>query len=125
MEPTTEFLTPEECLEVDTALLTAHDKFSARVAIYALRSLKIIANQSGQAIADLQPEQIIAWVENDPSLQPDIDANFRIFWSRLVISAAHPLQQIAAAQGGKIEDITVPQVVAWFEQIAKHKLEQN
>ena len=125
MEPTTEFLTPEECLEVDMALLTSHDKFSARVAIYALRSLKTIASQSGQAIADLQPEQIIAWVENDPSLQQGIDANFRIFWSRLVISSAKPLQQIAAAQGGAIEDITVKQVVTWFEQIAQRKLAQN
>jgi hypothetical protein len=29
MQPNSEFLTPEECLEVDKALLTAKDKFSA------------------------------------------------------------------------------------------------
>jgi hypothetical protein len=125
MQPATEFLTPEECAEVDKALLTAHDKFSARVAIYALRSLKEIAAQSAQPIADLQTDQIIAWVEQDPSLQQGVDANFWLFWSRLVISALNPLQQIAAAQGGAIEQITLPQVIAWFEQEAKRKIENN
>jgi hypothetical protein len=125
MQPPPEFLTTEECLEVDKALLTAHDKFSARVAIYALRSLKTIATQSGQAIADLHPDQITAWIEQDPSLQQTADANFRIFWSRLVLSSLNPLQQIVSQVGGAIEDLTVAQVVAWFEQLAKRKLDQN
>jgi len=125
MEPNTEFLTPEECAEVDKALLTSRDKFMTRVAIYSLRSLKQIAQQSGQAIADLQNSQIAEWVANDPSLQQGIDQNFKGFFTQLTIAALKPLNQSAAESGVTIEDLTVPQVVSWFEQEAKRRLEQG
>ncbi|MGI0485576.1 hypothetical protein ACN4EK_09085 [Pantanalinema rosaneae CENA516] len=125
MQPPTEFLTPEECAEVDKALLTSHDKFTARVAIYALRSLKQIAAQSNCAIADLTPEQIEDWIYQDPSLQQGIDRQFKQFFSRLVISSRKPLEQTATETKTKIEDLTIPQVVTWFEHQAKLKLDRN
>jgi hypothetical protein len=114
-----ELLTVEECNAVDAALLTAHGKFNARVAIYALRSLKQISRETGQAIAELQPNTIATWVESDPSLQHNVDNNFRSFWTRLVLSAMQPLTQAAENAGVAIADLTVQQVIQWFEQEAK------
>ncbi|MBW4440205.1 MAG: hypothetical protein KME10_02995 [Plectolyngbya sp. WJT66-NPBG17] len=122
MQPNSEFLTPEECIEVDKALLTSKDKFSARVAIYSLRSLKQIAQTSGQVIADLQPMQIEGWIYQDESLQGGIDNEFKKFFSKLVIASINPLNQIAQANGTEIESLTVQQVVAWFEAKAKEAL---
>ncbi|HEY9616140.1 MAG TPA: hypothetical protein V6C64_04830 [Microcoleaceae cyanobacterium] len=125
MEPSTEFLTPEECAEVDKALLTSHDKFTARVAIYALRSLKQIAAQSNCTIAELTPEQIEDWIYQDPSLQVGLDRQFKQFFSRLVISSRKPLEQVAIETKTNIESLTIPQVVTWFEHQAKLKLDRN
>ncbi len=123
LDPNTEFLTVEECHTVDAALLTAHGKFNARVAIYALRSLKQIALETGTPIDQLQPAAIATWVEADPSLQNNLDTNFRGFWTKLVLSAIHPLNQAAAAAGVPIDDLDIRQVIQWFEQIAKAELE--
>ncbi|MBD1824705.1 hypothetical protein H6F51_19745 [Cyanobacteria bacterium FACHB-DQ100] len=125
MQPNSEFLTPEECIEVDKALLTSKDKFSARVAIYSLRSLKKIAQASGQAIADLQPTQIEDWIYQDESLQGGIDNEFKKFFSKLVVASINPLMQIAQTNGTPIESLTVPQVVAWFEAKAKEALKSQ
>jgi hypothetical protein len=124
MDPQTEFLTLEECAEVDKALLTSRDKFSARVAIYALRSLKQIAQQAGCAIAELTTAQIEDWIYQDASLQGRIDSEFKKFFTQLVIASNRPLTQVAQAQNCAIEALTVPQVVAWFEQLAKQRLAQ-
>jgi hypothetical protein len=125
MQSSEEFLTPEECAEVDKALLTAHDKFTARVAIYALRALKTIAQQTQISIAALEPTQIEDWVYQDPSLQQSGDREFRHFFSQLVISALKPLKQMAQETGIPLEALTVPQVVTWFEDLAKRRLERN
>lgn len=133
MNPSTEFLTPEECAEVDQALLTAHDKFSARVAIYALRSLKAIADQEGMAIANLQPYQIEDWVYQDTSLPGDLhstdendaDRKFRQFFFNLVLSSTRPLNQMAKELGIEVEQLTVAQVITWFEAQAKERLQNS
>jgi hypothetical protein len=124
MDATTEFLTPEECAEVDKALLTSKDKFAARVAIYSLRSLKQISQESGLAIADLAHEQIEDWIYQDSSLQGGIDSEFKRFFTQLVISSMRPLNQVGQDAGLEIGDLTVPQVVSWFEKQAKIKLGQ-
>ncbi|RMF68743.1 MAG: hypothetical protein D6742_04275 [Cyanobacteria bacterium J069] len=86
-----------------------------------------MAQQSRRAIADLSSEQIAAWVDQDPTLSPDkgFDDAFKVFFGRLVISSLKPLHQIAAAANQPIETLTVPQVVDWFEQAAKRRIEQN
>lgn len=123
-EPTREFLTPEECAEVDKALLTSRDKFMTRVAIYSLRSLKQIAQQSGQTIADLNSRQIADWVANDPSLQQSMDSNFKDFFTQLTISSLKPLNESANDAGVAIEALTIPQLVSWFEKQAKLNLDR-
>jgi hypothetical protein len=122
-DPPTEFLTVEECHTVDAARLTAHGKFNARVAIYALRSLKQIALETHTPIGDLQPQAIATWVEADPSLQNNLDTNFRSFWTKLVLSAINPLNHAAATAGVPIGDLDIRQVIQWFEQVAKAELE--
>lgn len=107
--------------------MTASDRFSARVAIYSLRCLQQIAQQRGGAIADLSAQQIADWVEQDPTLSPDngFDDAFKVFFGRLVISSLNPLHQIAAEAEQPIETLTVPQIVAWFEQAAKQRIERQ
>jgi hypothetical protein len=123
MQTGTEFLTPEECAEVDKALLTSRDKFSARVAIYSLRALKQIAQESGQAIAKLQPSQIEDWIYQDETLQTGLDSEFKKFFTHLVIASINPLTKAAQANGSSIEQLTVPQVVSWFEAEAKLRMQ--
>ena len=122
MQPSTEFLTPEECAEVDKALLTSREKFSARVAIYALRSLKQIAQANGTAITQLDPQQIETWVYEDESLQGGIDREFRQFFAQLVLASLKPLKQMAQKAGVAIETLTVTQVIVWFEEQARLNL---
>lgn len=122
MENPSKFLTVEECHQVDGALLTSREKFTARVAIYALRSLKTIALEEDCAIAKLSPEKITAWIHQDPSLQETQDGNFRNFFSQIVLGALRPLKEIAQQRNGPIEDLTVSQVIEHYEAIAKASL---
>ncbi|WP_421654486.1 hypothetical protein [Leptothermofonsia sp. ETS-13] len=116
MQPYTEFLTAEECAEVDKALLTSHDKFTVRVAIYALRSLKQIAQQHQTTIDALTSEQIEDWVYQDESLQGGSDRQFKQFFSKLVSSSLTPLKLIAQEFGVRVEDLAIPQVISWFRK---------
>jgi hypothetical protein len=122
MDPNTELLTVEECAAVDAALLTTHAKFNARVAIYALRLLKQIAVEADTAIADISPPQIITWVESDPQVQASRDTAFRQFWAKLVLSAQQPLQQAADLAQVNLGELTVAQVIQYFEQQAKAQI---
>jgi hypothetical protein len=122
-----QFLTPEECAEVDSTLMPARDRFSARVAIYALRSLKQIAEQTGVPIGELTDRQIIHWVEQDPVLRPEhgFDTSFKGFFAKLVLASLKPLRQISQENGSAIETLTLSQVVNWFEQQAKLRIQQE
>jgi hypothetical protein len=128
MEPIPNFLTVEESNQVDGALLTSRSKFTVRVSLYALRSLKAIAQSRNCAIADLDPQAIAQWIAQDPSLQdpslPDgIDQGFLTFFTQLVTSALNPLQKIAGE--GPLEAIEIQQVIAWFEQQDRDHLGQS
>ena len=124
MESPVEFLTVEECHQVDAALLTSREKFTSRVAIYALRSLKTIATQQNCTINSLSQETIIEWIHSDPSLQETQDGNFRSFFSQIVLGAIRPLQTIAndGEKDGAIESVTVAQVISHYEAQAKASL---
>lgn len=108
-------------------MLTARDRFSARVAIYSLRALKQIGQQQEVPIEGLQSETITNWVEQDPTLQPEqgFDSNFKRFFSRLVISSLKPLKQIALENGMAIETLTPAHVITWFEKEAKTRIDQG
>ncbi|MFM9264703.1 hypothetical protein [Tychonema sp. BBK16] len=120
-----DFLKPEECAEVDMALLSSKEKFSARLAIYALRVLKQIAGETGLSVVEVSNQQVMDWVRNDEIIQQSIqvDASFENFFTNLVIASLRPLRQIATESEGAIEQLTVKQVVAWFEKDAKIRRE--
>ncbi|MBD2001586.1 hypothetical protein H6G00_34215 [Leptolyngbya sp. FACHB-541] len=122
-----QFLTPEESAEVDQALLTSRDKFLTRVAIYSLRSLKQLSQQTGLAVENITAQQIADWVENDESLRREAAANesFGQFFTQLVLSSLKPLRQVAESEGKAIAELTPSQVIAWFEQEAKAKVGQE
>lgn len=122
-----EFLTFEEVVEVDKALLTAQDKFLARVSLYSLRVLKQVAETESLPIEAVTDQQIAEWVEQDESLRQTVsaDATFEQFFIQLVLSSRKRLQQIAEETGITLEALTLPQVVSWFEKEAKLRLEQG
>ena len=119
-----EFLTQEEVIQVDAALLSSKEKFSTRLALYALRCLNQISQEKKIEIESIQPEQIPAWVRQDEMIQKQIelDSSFEAFFTKLVISSLKPLKQIALEENQPLEDLTVKQVIAWFEQQSKNEL---
>lgn len=121
---TVEFLQPDEAAKVDSALLSSQEKFLARLAIYALRSLQQISETTGTAANDITPQQVAAWIHNDETIQQqvDIDASFATFFSNLVVASQKPLRQIAEETGQPIDTITIEQIVDWFEREAKRKV---
>lgn len=60
-----QFLTPEESLEVEKALLTSSEKFLTRLTISSLRLLQVIAEDLSISVNELTSYQIIAWMEKD------------------------------------------------------------
>lgn len=124
-----DFLTTFEGVEeVDKAVLTTKDKFLARVAVYSLQSLKKIAQESGQAIEDISPQQVLSWVEQDESIPLEVEdkESFQMFFTQLVMSSLKPLQRIAEdEESGAIANLTTAQVIKWFEKDAKLRLEQD
>ncbi|KOR38016.1 MULTISPECIES: hypothetical protein [Planktothricoides] len=64
-----QFLTPEESSAVDGALLASHEKFLTRLTISSLKLLKHIAQDTGVAMEDLTPQQVIAWFEQDGKIR--------------------------------------------------------
>ncbi len=125
MQPSIEFLTPEESARVDAALLTSKEKFSTRLAIYALRCLKQIAKEKGKSVEKVTAEEAIAWIEKDEQIkeQLDLDASFKGFFTRLVMASQRPLNQISSEADVPLEDLTLQQVVQWFEKQAKIRVE--
>lgn len=115
-----EFLTAEEAAKVDGALLVTKDKFVARLAIYALRSLQQISRETGKTIEEITPTEVAQWIQKDESIQQqiDLDTNFTQFFSNLVVSSQKPLTQAATETHTPIADLTVEQVIAWFETSA-------
>jgi hypothetical protein len=113
-----EFLTQEEVIQVDAALLSSKQKFSTRLALYALRCLQQISSEKSLDIESIQPEQIQAWIQQDETIQKQIelDSSFETFFTKLVVSSLKPLKQIALEEKQLVEGLTVKQVIAWFEQ---------
>ncbi|HAN75018.1 MAG TPA: hypothetical protein DCQ63_12590 [Planktothrix sp. UBA8402] len=122
-----EFLTQDEAIQVDAALLSSQEKFSTRLAIYALRCLKEIAKNQEIIIENIKPEQVQDWVKNDHNFKEklELDSNFHNFFSQLVISSLKPLKQVSQAENIPIQDLTIKQLIHWFEHESKQKLEQD
>ena len=122
-----DFLTEDEAIQVDAALLSSKEKFSTRLAIYALRCLKEIAKNEDIKIENIKPEQVQSWVKNDDSFKEklELDGNFHQFFSQLVISSLKPLKQVAQAENIPIQDLTIKQLINWFEHESQQNLGQD
>ncbi|CAD5940695.1 hypothetical protein PA905_13410 [Planktothrix agardhii CCAP 1459/11A] len=122
-----DFLTEDEAIQVDAALLSSKEKFSTRLAIYALRCLKEIAKNEDIKIENIKPEQVQSWVKNDHNFKEklELDGNFNQFFSQLVISSLKPLKQVAQAENIPIQDLTIKQLINWFEHESQQNLGQD
>jgi hypothetical protein len=63
------YLTQSEALEVETAMLSTHEKFLTRITISSLRLLLQIAEEEQVKVEDLTTKQIISWFERDAELK--------------------------------------------------------
>lgn len=122
-----DLLTPEEAAQVDASLMSSQEKFATRLAIYALRSLDRIAREKRKPIDSITPEEIGTWIASDRTLQGqiDIDASFSSFFTNLILSSMRPLQQAARDADVALEQLSVSQVITWFEQKAARALREN
>jgi hypothetical protein len=116
-----QFLTPEECAQIDGTLLPTRDRFSIRITVYSWRYLQQVSQGLGVGIADLQLQRIEDWLRQDSSLQAQelADESFMDLFSRLLISSLMPLQKISRQENVEIEALTLSQIIAWFENQVK------
>ncbi|HEY9808333.1 MAG TPA: hypothetical protein V6D13_03245 [Halomicronema sp.] len=122
-----EFLTQTECAEVDQSLLSSRDKFSVRLAIYALRVLKEISQKTSVPVSEITPQQVGEWIAKDEKIQEqiEVDANFASFFTNLVISSLRPLNESSQETGVPVENLTIAQVLYHFEKQAKNRLKNG
>jgi hypothetical protein len=120
-------LTIEECAAIDQTLLPYQDRFAVRVAVYGWRCLREIAEDLGVAIAELNAQQITDWVQQDPTLQQEesLKPGFSNWYIQLLTSALNPLSQAAQVVNVSIEDLSLTEILDWFEQQAKDRLERT
>jgi hypothetical protein len=119
-----QFLSPQECAQIDQTLLPTRDRFSIRITVYSWRYLQQVSSGLGVAIADLQPQQITDWLHNDPQMQASdhLDETFTDWFSNLLTASLTPLGKIAQQQDVAIENLTIQQIIDWFEAQVKAAL---
>jgi hypothetical protein len=119
-----QFLSPEECTQIDQTLLPTRDRFSIRITVYSWRYLQQVSQGLGISIAELQPQQISAWIRQDASLnlQEPSDESFIELFDRLLLSSFIPLQKIAQQENTAIENLTLLPIIGWFEAQVKAAL---
>ena len=116
-----DLLTTEECAAIDQTLLPTRDRFSIRITVYSWRYLQRASTALGIAIAELHPQQIKDWVQQDPTIgsQTNGDNQFSEWLSHLLTSSLPPLQAIAHHERTQIENLTLQQIINWFEEQVK------
>ena len=63
------YLSQSEAIDVESALLSTHEKFLARITISSLRLLQQIAEEEQVKVENLTTPQIIKWFERDAELK--------------------------------------------------------
>lgn len=115
-----DLLTLDECMLIDQTLLPTRDRFSIRITIYSWRYLTKVSEQLEMPVAELTPEQIYDWVEDDPQMaDADQGEEFVGWFANLLHSSLTPLQQIAQDHETTIENLTLEQIIQWFEAQVK------
>jgi hypothetical protein len=135
---TPEFLTTADLEHIDAAALSSSQKFLARIALSAWRSLLLIAETAQVPLEALTPQQVIAWLEDDARRRsqgqgilswgpmPDLDfadpiedavtaaqlSGHEKFFARLLISALPRLRAIASQHDQAIASLTSSDILA-------------
>ncbi|MEM8603013.1 MAG: hypothetical protein AAGF24_04175 [Cyanobacteria bacterium P01_H01_bin.121] len=124
-----QLLSSEESAQIDSARLTAKQKFSARVSVYALRLLKQIATTQEIPLHEVSHAVVSDWLAAHPIANHTLtdndlglDDSFKEFWSKIVLSAFRPLNEAAELATVPVEQLTLAQIIAYFEQVARVEL---
>lgn len=124
-----DLLTPEESAQVDSSLMTAKDRFSTRVAIYALRILKQIAAEKGMAAESVGIAELGEFLDRDEAAQQTLeaqsmamDSSFKVFWAQIIAAAHKPLGAIAQTHQTDLANLELCQIIHWFEAQSKASL---
>lgn len=119
-----QLLSLEECAQIDQTLLPTRDRFSIRITVYSWRYLQQISLGLGLPMAELQLHHIQTWLQQDSILQSQelSDDTFRALFERLLVSSLEPLKKIAQYEETEIENLTLPQILSWFEAQVKSSL---
>ena len=148
-----QFLTLEEAHEINGAKLSTMEQFMTRITISSMRIVIKISEDMNIHAEYLSANQIVDWIEVDSQIRrdqgeeaaflkwasphPDLEfadiredevtsahlSSHEKFLTRMVISAMKALVAIAQDCSVHIEQLTVPQVIAWVENDAKAKRE--
>lgn len=119
-----QFLTPEECTQIDQTLLPTRDRFSIRITVYSWRYLQQVSVGLGVAIDNLSPQQITDWLQNDPQMQTSetVDETFIDWFSHLLTASLTPLRKISQQANVEIENLSLSEIVDWFVAQVKASL---
>ena len=110
-----QFLTDEECAQIDQTLLPTRDRFSIRITVYSWRYLQQVSQGLGVPTASLQSQQILDWLRNDPQMQSSVlDDGFTDWLGNLLNASLVPLGKIAQQTNVEIEGLSLSEIIAWF-----------
>ncbi len=110
-----QFLTDEECAQIDQTLLPTRDRFSIRITVYSWRYLQQVSQGLGVPTASLQSQQILDWLRNDPQMQSSVlDDGFTEWLGNLLNASLVPLGKIAQQTNVEIEGLSLSEIIAWF-----------
>jgi hypothetical protein len=111
-----QFLTDEECAQIDQTLLPTRDRFSIRITVYSWRYLQQVSQGLGVPMAALQSQQILDWLRNDPQMQSAVlDDGFTDWFGNLLNASLVPLSKIARQANGEIENLSLYEIISWFK----------
>jgi hypothetical protein len=119
-----DLLTPQECAQIDQTLLPTRDRFSIRMTVYSWRYLQMMGRELKIDISALQPQHIQDWLRQDSHLQrfAELDVSFLDWFGALLIAALNPLQCIAQKEDIAPEQLTLAQIIAWFQHQVDEQL---
>ena len=123
-ESFSQFLTDEECAQIDQTFLPTRDRFSIRITVYSWRYLLQVSQGLGVAVAELKPQQIIDWLRSDPQMQASevLDESFVDWFGNLLIASLTPLHKISQHQNTGIENLSLSEIIEWFTLQVKASL---
>lgn len=119
-----QLLTVEEAQAIEQTLLPGQERFLIRITLYSLRYLQPIAAQKNITLAELTPELIYQWLEQDPTLlaEEEQSPGFLTWYGQFLIASLRQLQQAGQYYQVNPQDLSLEQVIDWFRSQAQSRL---